>query len=347
MIPEAVAVTPAHRFDEAALDRFLAGHLPEYAGGLRVTQFPGGFSNPTFALDAVDCAGQPLAYVLRKRPGGQLLSSAHRVDREFRVLKALWGTGMPVPRARVLCEDAAVLGTSFFVMDRVRGRLFANPTLPGCSRAEREAIYDSMNESLARLHGLDWQALGLADFGKPGDFLQRQVALWTRQYRAAQTADVPEMEQLAAWLSTHIPQSSRASIVHGDYRLNNLLVHPTEPRVVAVLDWELCTLGDPLADLAYNCFCYYIDEPPVGFGGIDPEPLGIPAMREYVDAYARRTGAEATHWNFYVALQLLKSASLLQGVYARALVGTAPPAGLTKLAQVRERARLALGIAGA
>jgi aminoglycoside phosphotransferase (APT) family kinase protein len=346
MTVETMEVPAAQRLDERALDRFLAQHLPEYAGGLAVRQFPGGFSNPTYALATTDRAGTPRRYVLRKRPAGDLLPSAHRVDREFRVLQALAASDVPVPRARALCEDPAVLGTPFFVMDHVEGRLFADPTLPGCGTAERTAIYDSMNAVMARLHRVDPAAVGLADYGKAASFLQRQVELWTRMYRAAQTEDLPAMDALGAWLAAHLPQAPRAGIVHGDYRLNNLLVHPTEPRVIAVLDWELSTLGDPLCDLAYNCLCYYLPEPPVGFGGADTAALGIPSQEAYVEAYARRMGLDGLpHWNFYMALQLYKSASLLQGVYKRGLEGKAPAAALQKMRFVRERAALGLAIA--
>ena len=347
MIPEPIEVLPANRFDEPALAAYLATHLPEFAGHLQVRQFPGGFSNPTYALDAIDRNGHPLAYVLRKRPAGTLLPSAHRVDREFRVLQALGSTDVPVPRARLLCEDEQVLGQSFFVMDRVEGRLFPDPTLPGCNVEERRAIYDSMNEVLARLHRVDCHAIGLADYGKPESYLQRQVDLWQRQYRAAQTDDLPDMDALGQWLAAHIPTAPRSAIAHGDYRLNNLLIHPTEAHVVAVLDWELSTLGDPLCDLAYNCLCYYLPDPPVGFGGAEPVALGIPERDAYVQAYARRAGlGDIPHWNFYMALQLFKSASLLQGVYKRGLEGKAPAAALEKQRHVRHRAGLGLEVAG-
>ncbi|MBC5767092.1 phosphotransferase family protein [Ramlibacter albus] len=344
MIPQTVEVPPQNRLDEAALDAFLAEHLPEYAGGLRVAQFPNGYSNPTYALDAIDKDGRTRQYVLRKRPASATLPSAHRVDREFRVLSALQATDVPVPRARAFCDDPQVLGSMFFVMDRVQGRLFSDPTLPGCTPEQRKAIYASMVDVLARLHAVDYKDIGLADYGKPGDYLQRQVELWTRQFQAAQTEDLRPMQQLGDWLAANVPAEGRTSIVHGDYRPNNLLVHPTEPHVLAVLDWELSTLGDPLCDLAYTCFCYYIHEKPVGFGGADPVALGIPAEDEYIRLYCERTGTSVRDWTFYLALQLYKSSSILQGVVKRALQGAGPAAWLEKRPVVAQRAELALAL---
>lgn len=343
MIPQTVEVTSQHRFDEGALDGFLRVHLPEYDGGLRVTQFPNGFSNPTFALAAVDREGRPREYVLRKRPA-TALPSAHRIDREFRVLRALESTDVPVPRARAICEDASILGSSFFVMDRVTGRLFSDPAVPGCTSAERKAIYEDLVDVLARLHGLDVASLGLADYGKPADYLQRQVTLWTRQFRAAYTEPVPAMQVLGEWLAGNLPSAGRTTIIHGDYRLNNLLVHPSEPGIVAVLDWELGTLGDPLCDLAYTCLCYHIHQPPVGFGGADPVALGIPSESELMDRYCRRTGASVRYWTFYLALQLYKSAAILQGVVRRARDGHGPAAWLEKTPHIATRAELALSL---
>jgi aminoglycoside phosphotransferase (APT) family kinase protein len=347
MIPQTVEVATRSRLDEAALDRFLRAHLPEYGGQLRVRQFPGGFSNPTYALDTRDSDGKPRAYVIRKRPAGQLLPSAHRVDREFRVLRALRDSQVPVPRARVLCEDPQVLGTTFFVMEHVEGRLFSDPALPGCTPPERAAIYASLVEVLARLHAVDYQRLGLADYGKSGDYLTRQVDLWTRQYRGAQTDPVPEIDELGEWLARHLPAQDRTCIVHGDYRLNNVLIHPSQPRVVAVLDWELSTLGNPLCDLAYTCLCYHIDEPPVGFGGADLASLGVPSEREFVAAYCELAGITASEWKFHLALQLYKSSSILQGVYKRAMEGTGNREGLNKKQFIASRARLALALVGA
>lgn len=343
MIPETIEVLPRNRIDEAALHQFLAACLPEYGGGLRVRQFPGGFSNPTYALETVDREGRPRSYVLRKRPGGELLPSAHRVDREFRVLRALACTEVPVPKARVLCEDTSVLGQSFFVMNHVQGRLIPDPALPGCTVAERQAIYRDMVNVLARLHEVDYSALGLANYGKPEGFLQRQVDLWKRQYRATETEHLPDMEALGAWLSSHIPAGNRVAIVHGDYRTNNLLLHPDEAQVLAILDWELSTLGDPLCDLAYTCLCYYLPDPPAGFGRADYAVLGVPTQGKLLEEYMWRAGiAEVPHWNFYMGLQLFKSAALLQGVYKRGLLGAAPTEALSKKERVRERAALGL-----
>jgi aminoglycoside phosphotransferase (APT) family kinase protein len=346
MIPQTVEIPPQNRLNVAALDAYLAQHLPEYGGSLRLSQFPGGFSNPTYALDTLDRDGQPRQYVLRKRPSANTLPSAHRVDREYRVLSGLAGSGVPVPTTRAFCDDPRVLGSMFFVMDRVHGRLFSDPTLPGCSPAERGAIYASMTDVLARLHSVDYAALGLADYGKPGNYLQRQVELWTRQFQAAQTEEVREMQLLGDWLAAHVPPPGRTAIVHGDYRPNNMLVHPTEPRVLAVLDWELSTLGDPMCDLAYTCFCYYIDEAPVGFGGADPAALGIPTEAELVARYCEQAGVEVHDWNFHLALQLYKSASILQGVVKRALQGAGPAAWLSKKPHIQRRARMALDLIG-
>jgi aminoglycoside phosphotransferase (APT) family kinase protein len=339
MIPETIEVLPRNRLDEAALARFLAACLPEYGGELRVRQFPGGFSNPTYALETVDRAGRPREYVLRKRPGGELLPSAHRVDREFRVLRALARTDIPVPNARVLCENPSILGQSFFVMDRVRGRLHPNPALPGCTVAERRAIFEDLIAVLARIHAVDYHAVDLADFGKSGAYLRRQVDLWQRQYRAAETEHLPDMEALGQWLDANIPEGTRTTLVHGDYRTNNLLLHPSEPRIAAVLDWELSTLGDPVSDLAYTCMCYYLPDPPVGFGDVDAVGLGIPSQESFLETYSRLSGiAELRHWNFYMALQMFKSASILQGAYQRALAGHGNAAALEKREQVRYRA---------
>jgi len=310
-------VRAAHRFDVAALERYLARQVGGFAGAVVVGQFQGGQSNPTYLLSA-----RGREYVLRRKPPGRLLPSAHAVDREYRVLTALAATDIPVPRTYVYCDDPTVIGTPFYVMDCVRGRIFADPRLPGVSPAERGALYDAMNGVLARLHGLDWLALGLGDFGKAGNYFARQIHRWTTQYRASQTEPIPEMERLIEWLPAHVPAGDETTLVHGDYRPGNIVVHPTEPRILAVLDWELSTLGHPLADLAYTCVPYYFDAD--GLGGKDLAALGIPSEPAYVGAYCRRTGrAGIEDWDFYVGFSLFRLAAISQGIMGRVLAGTA------------------------
>jgi aminoglycoside phosphotransferase (APT) family kinase protein len=347
MLNDTIEVAPQNRFDEAALDRYLAAHLADYAGELRVRQFPGGYSNPTFALSARMRGGERRDFVLRKRPAGKLLPSAHQVDREFRVMSALAGSGVPVPRVHFLCEDPAVLGTSFFLMDHVPGRIFGDPAMPGCTPAERAAVYGASMETLAKLHALQPAALGLADYGKPDNFLGRLVDRWTRQYRAAQTDDIPEMDQLAAWLLANQPPAQPACVMHGDYRLGNLIVHPVEPRIVAVLDWELSTLGDPFCDVAYACLAYHLHEGPIGFEGADWRALGIPGEPEQVRRYCALRGLDGIpHWDFYLAVNIFKLAAIAQGAYRRALDGIAPAAALGRKKNVLTRARLAWRLVG-
>jgi len=323
-IAETTPVRPQHRFDEAALDRYLAEHLPGYAGGLRVRQFLSGQSNPTFLLEADSRDGGRKAYVMRKQPPGKLLPSAHQVDREFRVITALGQTDVPVPKTYALCKDPGVIGQMFYVMDCVEGRVLTNLQLPGMSKAERAAIFDSMNDVLARLHKVDVAKVGLSDFGRHGQYVARQIERWSKQYIAAKTDEIPAMDKLMAWLPAHVPDYDPSTIVHGDYRLGNLIVHPTEPRIVAVLDWELSTIGHPLCDLAYNCLCFRLTEARHGLGGIDFVSLGIPSEADYVAAYCRRTGRERVeHWNFYLAFSLFRLAAIAQGVYKRGLDGNA------------------------
>ncbi len=336
MTDPTVEVLPANRLDEAALHRWLLGRLPGCEGGLQVRQFPGGSSNPTYAL-----ATGGVQYVLRKRPEGALSASAHRVEREFRVMQALQASGVPVPRVHLLCEDASVLGQAFYLMDRVPGRVHADPAMPGCSREERRAVWDEMNAVLAQLHALDYRALGLADYGRPDHYVVRQLDRWLAQYRDARTEDIPEMERLGAWLQDHVPRETRAALVHGDYRLGNLLLDPAQPKVAAVLDWEMSTLGDPLCDLGYNCLCWHLQELPIGFQGADFGALGIPPEADYVEAYRRRAGlAEIPHWTFYVAFSIFKIAAISQINYRRALAGHAPADSVEKRKFVVSRARL-------
>ena len=317
---ETIPVRPAHRIDEAALAAYLAGRLEGFAPPLEVRQFAGGQSNPTFYLRS-----GAREWVLRKQPPGELLPSAHAVDREYRVVCALAETNVPVCRAHLFCDDRAVIGTPFYIIEYLRGRVFRNPQLPGMAPDERAAIYDEMNSVLARLHQVDYAALGLTDFGKPGSYFARQVSRWKRQYEASKTDELPEMDRLIAWLEASTPASDETTLIHGDYRLENMIWHETEPRVLAVLDWELSTLGHPLGDLAYNCMLYHMYDAFSGsLGGLDYAALGIPSEAEYVAAYCRRTGRAAIeNWNFYVSFSLFRSASILQGVYARGLKGNA------------------------
>jgi len=318
--PETAEVLPAHRLDEHALARYMADHVEGCAGALTVRQFRGGQSNPTYYLSA-----GTREYVLRRKPPGKLLPSAHAVEREYRVITALAGSGVPVPRTYALCEDPAVLGTAFYVMEFVPGRVFADPAAPGVSVRERTTIFDDMNNVLARLHRVDRTAVGLADFGRPGNYFARQIHRWSEQYRASETEKIEAMEQLMAWLPTHIPEGDETTVVHGDYRLGNLIIHPTEPRVAAVLDWELATLGHPLADLAYNCLPFRQPRVEIdGIIGLDLPGLGIPSEEVYVEAYCRRTGRPGIpHWDFYIAFAMFRIAAICQGIMGRVIAGTA------------------------
>ena len=317
-------VAPAQRFDEARLRVYLESNIDGFGRDMVVQQIKGGASNPTFKLTAQGPDG-PLRYVLRKKPPGQLLASAHQVDREYRVMKALHGTGVPVPRMRHLCNDPEIIGTGFYVMDFLDGRIFRDATLPGVSKSDRTAIYDELNATLAKLHKVDYEAVGLGDFGRPGGYFERQVARWIKQYRGAESEPIPAMEALIEQLPNLIPPDNSVSIAHGDYRLENVMFHPTEPRLIAVLDWELCTIGHPLADIAYNCFLWHSEAQSWGsLVGVDFAATGIPTEAEYRDAYCRRTGRAAIpHWNFYVAFGIFRLASISQGVYRRVLNGNA------------------------
>lgn len=319
-IAATIEVLESHRFDERRLERYMKEHVEGFEGPLTVRQFRGGQSNPTYHLRAG--SGE---YVLRRKPPGKLLPSAHAVDREYRVLAALGHTDVPVPRTYALCQDPEVIGTAFYVMACVHGRVLTSPLLPGLPPAERAAIYDHMNDVLARLHRVDWQAAGLADFGKPGNYYARQIHRWTTQYRASETETIEPMERLIEWLPAHIPAGDETTLVHGDYRLGNLILHPTEPRIVAVLDWELSTLGHPLADLGYNCLAWRFDAGEQdGFRGENLAALGIPTEAEYVAAYCRRTGRPGIpDLDFYVAFAMFRLAAISQGIMGRVLAGTA------------------------
>jgi aminoglycoside phosphotransferase (APT) family kinase protein len=318
-------ISPALRFDEAKLRDYLEREIPGFGRNMRVQQIKGGASNPTFKLNTEGPNG-PLAYVLRKKPPGQLLASAHQVDREYRVMKALQDTGVPVPRMRHLCTDESIIGTSFYVMDFLEGRIFRDATLPGLSPKERSAVYDELNATLTKLHKVDYLAVGLEGFGKPGGYFKRQVSRWIKQYRGAESEHIPAMEALIEELPKRIPPDDSVAIAHGDYRLENVMFHPTEPKLIAVLDWELCTIGHPLADIAYNGFLWHSTNP--GWGslvGIDFAATGIPTEAAYREAYCRRTGRDGIpHWYFYVAFGAFRLASIGQGVYRRVLAGVAP-----------------------
>ena len=318
------AVREQHRFDERGLETYLVENVPGFAAPLTVEQFKGGQSNPTYRL--TDANGR--RYVLRRKPPGQLLPSAHAVDREYRVMTALGSVGFPVPKTYVLCDDVSIVGTAFFVMDCVDGRIIWDQSLPGMSRDERAAIYDEMNRVIALLHSVDYKAIGLDTYGRPGNYFERQIKRWTDQYRASETETIEAMDNLIAWLPSNIPGGDETAIVHGDYRLDNMILHPTEPRVLAVLDWELSTLGHPLADFAYHCMSWHIAPGSFrGIAGLDLAALGIPSEDEYIARYCERTGRKGiAHWNFYLAFSLFRIAGILQGIAKRALIGTASSA---------------------
>jgi aminoglycoside phosphotransferase (APT) family kinase protein len=325
--PALVPVLPNHRFDEAALASYLAGRVPGAENGCVIHQFQGGQSNPTFHLETP--AG---AYVLRKKPGGTLLPSAHAVDREFRVLSALTGTDVPVPRLRLFCDDPGVIGTPFYVMDYLPGRIYADRRMPDVDPAHRRAAFLDMARVLGRLHSLQPDTVGLADFGRSGNYVVRQIDRWTKQYRAANLEPEPSMDSLIAWLSDHAAKlADETTIVHGDYRLGNLIFHPTEPRVRAVLDWELSTLGHPLADLAYCCLPWRTRPEEEGLLGV--EVPGLPSEAEFVAAYSAAAGRPVpAEFDIFVVFSLFRWAAIVAGIYRRALDGNASDANAVNVA---------------
>lgn len=307
-----------------SLSDYLTQHISGFTGPVEAEKFAGGQSNPTFKLTAAD--GQH--YVLRRKPPGELLKSAHAVDREFRVISALRDTEVPVPNTFVLCEDDSVIGSMFYVMEYKEGRILWDPLLPeAADNAERSAIYDAMNQTMAALHNVDVDAVGLADFGRPGNYFQRQLDRWSKQYRASETRHIAAMESLMPWLAARMPEDDgTVSLVHGDYRLDNMMFHPTQPRVIALLDWELSTLGHPLADLANQCMAWMLprDGRIKGLGGVDRAALGIPSDEAYIARYCERTGRDGIdNWNFYLVFSLFRLAAILQGIVKRAQIGTA------------------------
>jgi len=318
--PGATLVAPVHAFDESALAAYLRAHVADFSGPIDVEQFQGGQSNPTYRVTAGDHR-----YVLRRKPPGKLLPSAHAIDREYRVMAALADTEVPVAKMVALCDDAAVVGTVFYLMEYVEGRVLWDPTLPGMPPAARAAHYEELNRVQAALHQVDYQAAGLGDFGKPGQYIERQIARWSKQYEAGGAERIPSMDALIEWLPRHVPPGDETSIVHGDFRLDNVIFHPTEPRVLAVLDWELSTLGHPLSDFAYQVMAWRLAPGQFrGLKGADFAALGIPTEAEYVATYCRRTGrASIPNWEFYLIFNMFRIAAILHGVLARALQGNA------------------------
>lgn len=315
-------VAEQHVFDTRALAAYIRQYVEDFQGDVHVEQFKGGQSNPTFLVQA---GSKP--FVLRRKPPGELLPSAHAVDREYKVIKALQGTEVPVAKTYALCMDRELIGSEFYLMDYIPGRIFWDPALPECSKDERERMYAEMNRVIAQLHQLDPTQIGLADYGRAGGYFERQVARWTKQYRASETEHIEAVENLIQWLPENIPAGDETRIVHGDYRLDNVIFHPSEPRILAVLDWELSTLGHPLADFAYHCMPWRRQNIQTrGLLGIDLETLGIPREQDYVQQYCQRLGRapiEPAHWEYYMVFNMFRLVGILQGVLARALKGNA------------------------
>ena len=311
---------PVLEFSPERLRSYLLEALPELKGDMRLERIGGGQSNPTFFVSFDN-----RAMVLRKRPaGGNLLPSAHAVDREYRVLNALANTDVPVPKTVLFCADEEIVGTPFYLMDRLDGRIFESYSLPEVPAAQRRAMYFSMADTMARLHRVDWAAIGLAGYGKPGNYFARQIARWTRQWEMSKTAENADIDLLIRWLPEHIPSNDDTSINHGDFRFGNLMFHPTEPRVIAVLDWELSTLGHPLADVAYNCMAWHTAPDEFsGMRGLDLAALGIPTQQEYLDHYRKCSGREDSITPFHLAFSMFRFAVILEGIASRALGGSA------------------------
>src|SRR6476661_330472 len=332
-------VSDQHAFDTEVLAAWLEAHMPGFRGPLTASMFKGGQSNPTYKLDTPGGS-----YVMRAKPGpvAKLLPSAHAVEREFAVMSGLAGTGVPVPRMYCLCEDESVIGRAFYVMEFMQGRVLWDQALPDLSHEQRGPIYDEMNRVIAALHTVDFAARGLAGYGKPGNYFERQIGRWSKQYKAStdgagpMSQPIDAMEKLVEWLPAHIPPAARdeskVSIVHGDYRLDNLMFHATQPRIVAVLDWELSTLGHPLADFSYHCMAWNIPHGSFrGIGGLDLPSLGIPSEDEYIRRYCDRTGLSTVadlkaDWKFYMAYNMFRIAAILQGIAKRVEAGTASSA---------------------
>jgi aminoglycoside phosphotransferase (APT) family kinase protein len=331
--------------DTARLAAWMSANVPGFAGPPVLSRLAGGQSNPTWVV-----ATPAADYVLRQKPVGATLPSAHAVDREFRVQSALAATGVPVPRMLAFCDDPAVIGSIFYVMERVPGRVLFDPTLPGLTTDDRRAVFAAMGATAAAIHAVDPVAVGLGDYGRPGGYVERQVARWTRQYRASETGPIPEMDALIAWLPGRVADSGDSRLVHGDFRLDNLILHPTEPRVVAVLDWELSTLGDPVSDFAYHVMTWRIPTGLFrGLAGADLARLGIPSEAEYLAAWCAATGRPVPQdWEFHIVLSLFRLAAIIQGIARRARDGTANDPRAAELgARARPLAELAWSLAQA
>lgn len=316
-------VSERQKFDVAALETYLREHVPGFSGPIEAEQFKGGQSNPTFKLRAGD-----KFYVMRTKPGpaAKLLASAHAIDREFRVMDALNMSGFPAPKQYTLCTDESIIGRAFYIMEFVEGRVLWDQSLPGMSPEDRAKHYDELNRVISQLHTTDYASIGLADYGKPGNYFARQIDRWTKQYKASETESIPAMDALMDWLPQHIPPGDDTSIVHGDYRLDNLIFHPSEPRILAVLDWELSTLGHPLADFSYHCMSWHVQPGQFrGIAGLDLKALGIPSEEEYIARYCDRTGKSIRKedFQFYLAYNLFRMAGILQGIMKRYVDGTA------------------------
>jgi len=338
---ETIEILDRHRFDVEALGRYLRGRIAGLDPPFIVREFRGGQSNPTYYIEidahssgadllaspklrSSEGGAGPRAFVLRRKPPGQLLPSAHAIEREYEVMTVLRGSGVPVPKTYLLCDDPSVIGTPFFVMEYVAGHPMIDATLADRSPEDRRAIYRSMIEVLACLHTVDWRAVGLSNYGKPGNYIARQVHRWTAQYRASETERIDAMERLIAWLPAHTPGDDAAAIVHGDYRPGNLLLHPTQPRVAAVIDWELSTIGHPLVDLGHHALIFRTGPEDFGAFAGRPTPAGIPSEADHLETYCRITGRTSLpEWNFYVAFAMFRFAAIFQGIMGRVVAGTA------------------------
>ena len=326
-------VADRQKFDVGALQDYMRTHVEGFSGALAIEQFKGGQSNPTFKLTA---GGQH--YVLRTKPGpaAKLLPSAHAIDREFRVMDALHKAGFPAARQYALCTDESLIGRAFYIMEFVDGRVLWDQSLPGMSNTERAAYYDEMNRVIAQLHTIDYAAIGLGSYGKPGNYFGRQIERWSKQYKASETETIEAMDKLIEWLPKNIPEGDETSIVHGDYRLDNMMFHPTEPKILAILDWELSTLGHPLADFSYHLMSWHIPQGQFrGIGGLDHKAMGIPTEAEYIARYCERTGRTIRQedFAFYLGYNMFRMAGILQGIMKRYVDGTASSAQALKSGQ--------------